>query len=114
VALVDLGPTLLDLVGVPPPPAFRGRSLLPRIEGKPLPPRPLFAELLPATAWPKHEVMMVDAGRKLTHRITDRRYDLHDLRADPQQQRNLAEDPAQQKLLEELKAKLLSFEEGKR
>jgi arylsulfatase A-like enzyme len=114
VALIDVGPTLLDLVGIPAPRAFRGRSLLPRIDGKPLPPRPLFAELLPATAWPKHEVMMVDGGRKLTHRITDRRWELHDLRADPKQQNNLAEDPAHKALLEELKAKLLGFEEGKR
>jgi arylsulfatase A-like enzyme len=114
VALVDLGPTLLDLVGVPAPPAFHGRSLLPRVDGKPLEPRPIFAELLPANAWPKHEVMMVDRGRKITHRITDRHYDLHDLRHDPQQQRNLADDPAHAKLLEELKAKLLAFEEGKR
>jgi choline-sulfatase len=113
VALVDLGPTLLDLVGLPVPPAFRGRSLLPRLMGKPLPPRPVFAELLPATAWPHHEVMMVDRGRKLTHRITDRRFDLHDLRRDPRQQRNLADDPGHAQMLEELKTRLLEFEEGK-
>jgi arylsulfatase A-like enzyme len=114
VALVDVGPTLLDLVGVPAPRVFRGRSLLPRIDGKPLPPRPLFAELLPATAWPHHEVMMVDRGRKITHRISDRRWDLFDLKADPQQQHNLADDPGHAKMLAELRAKLLAFEEGKR
>jgi arylsulfatase A-like enzyme len=114
VALVDVGPTLLDLVGIAPPKVFRGRSLLSRIEGKPLPPRPLFAELLPATAWPHHEVMMVDRGRKITHRISDRRWDLFDLKADPQQQKNLADDPAHAKVLAELRAKLLAFEEGKR
>jgi arylsulfatase A-like enzyme len=114
VALVDIGPTLLDLAGLPVPAAFRGRSLLPRLVGKPLPPRPVFAELLPATAWPHHEVMMVDGGRKLTHRITDRRYDLHDLRTDPKQLHNLADDPNHAKLLEQLKAQLLRFEEGHR
>jgi arylsulfatase A-like enzyme len=114
VALVDVGPTLLDLVGLRAPAAFRGRSLLPRLQGKELPPRPVFAELLPATAWPHHEVMMVDRGRKLTHRITDRRYDLHDLRTDPKQQHNLSEDPSHRKILEQLKAELLRFEEGKR
>jgi len=114
VALVDVGPTLLDLVGIPPPKVFRGRSLLPRIDGKPLPPRPLFAELLPATAWPKHEVMMVDGNHKVTHRITERRWDLHDLKSDPQQQRNLADEPGVKSLLEQLRAKLLAFEEGKR
>jgi arylsulfatase A-like enzyme len=114
VALVDVGPTLLDVCGLPIPPTFHGRSLLPRLEGKPLPPRPVFAEMLPATAWPRHEVMMVDRGRKLTHRITDRRYDLYDLRADPQQQHNLADDPRQRATLEEMKARLRRFEEGRR
>ncbi len=40
--------------------------------------------------------------------------DLFDLKADPHQQRNLAEDPGHAKALEELRAKLLAFEEGKR
>jgi choline-sulfatase len=114
VALVDVGPTLLDLVGLQAPRAFRGRSLLPRIDGKPLPARPLFAELLPATAWPHHEVTMVDRGRKITHRISDRRWDLFDLRTDPHQQRNLADDPRHHAMLQELRAKLLAFEEGRR
>lgn len=114
VALVDVGPTVLDLCGLAIPPVFHGRSLLPLIEGKALPPHPVFAELLPATAWPKHEVMMVDRGRKIVHRVTDRRFDLYDLTDDPKQQRNLADDPGHHALLEELRARLLAFEEGKR
>jgi arylsulfatase A-like enzyme len=114
VALVDVGATLLDLVGLPVPGAFRGRSLVPRLRGKPLPVRPVFAELLPATAWPHHEVMMVERGRKLTHRISDRRWDLHDLRTDPKQLRNLADDPRHHRLFEQLKSQVLRFEEGKR
>jgi hypothetical protein len=111
VALVDLGPTLVDLVGATPPPSFRGRSLLPAIHGRRLPARPIFAELLPATAWPRHEVMMVRGGKKLTHKITDRRFELHDLQTDPGQRKNLANDPAQRGLLDELRAILLAFEE---
>lgn len=111
VALLDMGPTLVDLVGATPPASFRGRSLLPAIEGKLLAPRPIFAELLPATAWPRHEVMVVSGGKKLTHKITDRRFELHDLAADPKQRKNLAEDPAYQKVLEELRGLLLTFEE---
>jgi choline-sulfatase len=114
VAVVDVGATLLDLVGVTPPASFRGRSLMPAVDGQPLPPRPLFGELLPASSWPKHEVMIVDQGKKLTHKITDRRWELHDLASDPKQQKDLSADPRQQKLLEALKAKLLGFEEGKR
>jgi arylsulfatase A-like enzyme len=113
-AVVDVSATLLDLVGLTPPAVFRGRSLLAAIDGKPLPPRPLFAELLPATAWPKHEVMMVDRGKKLTHKITERRWELHDLEADPRQQRDLSRDPRYKALLDELQPKLLGFEEGRR
>jgi arylsulfatase A-like enzyme len=114
VGLVDVAPTLLDLVGLPAPATFRGRSLLPRVRGKPLPPRPVFAELLPASAWPRHETMIVDRGRKLTHRISDRRWDLHDLHNDPKQHRNLIDDPRHRRMAEELKGRLLRFEEGKR
>jgi arylsulfatase A-like enzyme len=113
-AVVDVSATLLDLVGVTPPASFRGRSLLAAVDGKPLPPRPLFAELLPATAWPKHEVMIVDRGKKLTHKITERRWELHDLTSDPKQQRDLSRDPRYKAVLEELQAKLLGFEEGRR
>ena len=114
VAVVDVGATLLDLVGITPPASFRGRSLMPAVDGQPLPPRPLFGELLPASSWPKHEVMIVDQGKKLTHKITERRWELHDLASDPRQQKDLSADPRHQKLLEALKAKLLAFEEGKR
>ena len=79
-SLVDVGPTLLDLVGAPIPPASRGKSLLPRIRGDERPARPIFSELLPATAWPHHAAMMVDGKYKVIHRISDRRWEMYDLR----------------------------------
>jgi arylsulfatase A-like enzyme len=111
VALMDVGATLVDLVGLEPPASFRGRSLLPAIEGKPLPPRPIYAELLPATAWPKHETMMVDGNFKINHKITDRRWEMFDLAKDPGQKTDLSRDPAHQARFEELRKQLLSFEE---
>jgi arylsulfatase A-like enzyme len=114
VGLIDLGPTLLDLVGAPPLPSFHGRSLLPAVEGKPLPHRPIFAELLPSTATPSHEVTVIEGGKKLTHKISERRWELFDLASDPRQQRNLADQPEQRILLDELRAKLLGFEERRR
>jgi choline-sulfatase len=94
VGLIDVGPTLLDLIGVTPPSNLHGRSLLPVIEGGALPPRPIFAELLPSTATPDHEVVMVDRGRKLVHKVSERRFELFDLGSDPKQMKNLADDPA--------------------
>jgi arylsulfatase A-like enzyme len=118
VALVDVAPTLIDLVGAPIPANMRGRSLLPVIlKGKAAPaatPRPLFSEMLPATAWPHHATMMVDDGHKLIHRVSDRRWELYDLRADPGEKKNLADVPADAKLLEAMRAKLLAFEERPR
>jgi choline-sulfatase len=111
VGLIDVGPTLLDLIGVTPPAYLHGRSLLPIIDGGTLPPRPIFAELLPSTATPDNQVVMVDRGQKLVHKVSERRFELFDLASDPKQMKNLANDPGQKAVLDELKAKLLAFEE---
>ncbi|MBN1424884.1 sulfatase [Candidatus Fermentibacteria bacterium] len=42
VQLVDIMPTVLDLVGVPIPEGVQGRSLTPLLKGMPLPPQPVF------------------------------------------------------------------------
>jgi arylsulfatase A-like enzyme len=44
VSLVDLAPTLLDAFGIPAPPSFSGRSLLPLVRGGGLPARPALSE----------------------------------------------------------------------
>ena len=111
VGLIDVGPTLLDLMGITPPSHLHGRSLLQAIDGGTLPARPIFAELLPSTATPDHQVVMVDHGHKLVHKVSERRFELFELGADPGQMKNLADDPAQKGLLDELKARLLAFEE---
>jgi arylsulfatase A-like enzyme len=118
VMLVDVGPTLIDLAGAPIPANMRGRSLLPRIEkGKAAPAQParaIFAELLPATAWPHHATMMLDDGHKLIHRISDRGWELYDMKSDPGEKKNLADAPGSADLLARLKEKLLAFEERAR
>jgi arylsulfatase A-like enzyme len=118
VALVDVAPTLIDLVGAPIPSNMRGQSLLPVIlHGKaargPVA-RPVFAEMLPATAWPHHATMMMDDGKKLIHRISERRWELYDLASDPGEKKNLADAPASAALMQSLRGKLVAFEERPR
>jgi arylsulfatase A-like enzyme len=115
-ALVDVAPTLLDLVGAPVPATMRGRSLLPYLDGKPPAGagHDIFAELLPATAWPHHATMMVEGGHKIIHRVSDRRWELYDLRRDAGEKTNLADAPAAAAIYAELRAKLLAFEERPR
>ena len=85
--------------------------ILPIVDGGSLPPRPIFAELLPSTSTPDHQVVMVDGANKLVHKVSARRFELFDLTTDPKQAKNLAGNPAYQKTLAEMKAKLLAFEE---
>ncbi len=118
VALVDVAPTLIDLFGAPIPANMRGQSLLPVIvNGKTArgpAVRPVFAEMLPATAWPHHATMILDGGKKLIHRVSERRWELYDLASDPGEKKNLADAPAAAALMESLRGKLVAFEERAR
>jgi arylsulfatase A-like enzyme len=93
VMLLDLAPTLLDLVGAASPKGFVGRSLVPLLEGKPLPPRPVHAELLPAPEWNHDAKMLVDGDgkTKVIYRISDNLFEVYDLGGDGDEQKNLVE-----------------------
>ncbi|MCS6915189.1 MAG: sulfatase-like hydrolase/transferase [Myxococcales bacterium] len=90
VMLLDLAPTVLALAGIPAPPSFRGRSLVPALAGQPLPPGPAYAEMLPHAGWQKNERALVVGNWKLYARFTDNLMELYDLAADPTEQHNLA------------------------
>ena len=107
VMLVDLGPTLLDLVKGTRPPNFHGRSLLPAILGEPLPAQPVYAELLPTPSWNHLWRVIIEGDLKLIHKISENTIELYDLRKDPTEQTNLApDDPRTAKLQNTLRTYL--------
>ncbi len=95
VQLIDLAPTVVDLVGATPAPQWLGRSLAPATRGETLPPVPAFAELLAYPGW-QHELKTAisgDGAYKLIHVISQRRFELYDLAADPGEKRDLWGNP---------------------
>lgn len=89
--LIDLAPTVLEMMGVTPGPSFEGRSLLGAILGDPLPDAPVYAELLPCPSWNHSWRALIRDGRKLIDKITENSIELYDLRVDPKEQHNLAQ-----------------------
>ncbi len=106
VMLLDMPPTLVDTLGLDVPEEFVGRSLLPRMLGEDIAQAPAYGELLPAPSWQRAARMMVtgDGSRKLVHSITDGRFELYDLEADPDEQNDLARERPDE--LEALQAEL--------
>lgn len=112
VELIDLGPTLVDLVKGKRPPSFRGRSLLPALLGEKLPPEPVYAEMLPAPSWNHFWRAIIDDGLALIHKISENTTELYDLKNDPEEAHDLAgKDGRTVKMQNELKA-LLGRERG--
>ena len=90
VMLIDLGPTVLDLVQAKIPASFQGRSLAPAIFGQPLAAEPVYAELLPATSWQHSWRVLVEGKYKLVDKISENSIELYDVAVDPREQHNLA------------------------
>jgi arylsulfatase A-like enzyme len=112
---VDFAPTFLEAAGVAVPAAMQGRSLLPLLRGE-----------VPA-AWrnaiyyryyhdPGHHDTRAHYGvRTASHKLiyywTKRQWELFDLRADPQELRNLYGQPGQDAVTAELQATLARLRE---
>lgn len=104
---VDLAPTLTELCGLPPNPGFQGRSLRPVLED------PEAAVNEAAFSWyPKSGylgvAMRTDAWRYVewTKSGAPTERELYDVKADPQNDRNLSADPARAALVESLSQRL--------
>jgi arylsulfatase A-like enzyme len=104
--LIDLGPTVLDMLGLAIPDKMVGRSLLPRVFGEPLDARPSYAQLMPAPSWNHEWTAMVtaDGAHKLIYRMSDRSFELYNLKTDPDEKRDLysSRKDVAEKLREEL------------
>ncbi|MBZ0237656.1 MAG: sulfatase-like hydrolase/transferase, partial [Deltaproteobacteria bacterium] len=111
VQLIDLAPTVAELVGAAPSPSWVGRSLAPAIRGEALAPVPAFAELLAYPGW-EHELKTVIAGdgsKKLIHVISQQRFELYDLVADPKEKQNLYGQASAKAAQDELSALMAHF-----
>ena len=89
VSMIDLLPTLLELLHVPAPPGLRGHSLLPLLlePGRAHEPRPLLSEGYP---FGRNQQSVSLDGFKLIRSLRSGRVELYDLEADPDERNDLA------------------------
>ncbi len=79
---VDLGPTILDLFGVPSDPAFEGTSIVGEVYGKPTEPRDVVVDL-PATSDNAKRRALIRGPKKLICFDDDNYCKLYDVDSDP-------------------------------
>lgn len=109
VRVLDVAPTVFDLLAIPKPPGFVGTSLLPLMRGEESTPRVAFSE---STLYGSDKLSW---RTERWHYVLDRNpaaeppEELYDWRADPGTQRNLIE--AQPRVALELRNALLSFKQ---
>jgi arylsulfatase A-like enzyme len=91
VSLIDLVPTVLDLLGLKVPEALCGESLESALrKGKEPDPRPVYIETLPDRTWDFFGVGLVQGDDKLVLRPNKEITQLFNLAEDPDEQKNLA------------------------
>ena len=91
VALLDIAPTMLELMGIPAPQTFQGRSLLPAVHGeRSSTKRRIGSLLMRYPSWPKGWRAMISGDYKVLHRVTENRLEIYDLAVDPGEKTNLA------------------------
>jgi hypothetical protein len=88
VSLIDLGPTILDLFGLPTPGAFLGQSLVPLLRGEDvILDRPLVAD---TGRWQR--ALIFPDGKKVIRDGRRGTFELYDLKSDPGELHNLFDD----------------------
>jgi choline-sulfatase len=89
VRVVDLAPTLLDLIGAPPLPGAEGRSLMPLVNGKAMAPAPAYAETYLPLFYMNWSPLRALEDERWKY-IEAPKPELYDLASDPKEADNLA------------------------
>ncbi len=89
VSVVDIVPTLLDIIGQPVPEDLSGESLVPLIDGRKIDPRPIYAEVERPT-----KRCLVEFPWKYIHNFANDRGELYNLRQDPEEKSDLSKQEA--------------------
>jgi arylsulfatase A-like enzyme len=105
VSLIDVLPTISELLALPNPESVSGVSLLPLIHGAEVESRPIYGVTYRPEAYADKEAVVARAF-KYIHSLTDDREweELYDLRNDPGEIENLA--PSESEVLDELRSML--------
>jgi choline-sulfatase len=86
---IDLVPTIVELLGQSPAASLRGKSFMPELlGGDPAPPRDVLCDL-PRDDWNDRRRSLLHDGFKIIAFGDDERFELYDLRADPDEQADL-------------------------
>jgi arylsulfatase A-like enzyme len=103
VSLIDVAPTILDVLGVAAPAGFDGQSLMPLADGEATSTdRVVFAELIPDVKVPRRIVTLIERDWQLIVDFQLGVRELFDLRKDPAGLRNaLIDAPAEAQRLEQ-------------
>ena len=95
--MVDVLPTLLELLDVAPPAGLQGRSLVPLMDGEELPPLPLYAEASLHAVKIVRMKSVTDHGWKLIRNwLPEMKDELYFLDEDPGETRDLIEEEPEQ------------------
>ncbi len=90
VALVDLLPTVVDLLGIDTAPGLRGRSLVPLLRGERLPSRPVIAETYRPEAYSDKRAVIADGVKYIFTDHDQEWHEVYDLTSDPSERTDLA------------------------
>ncbi len=104
VSVIDIAPTLLDLLDLPIPDEYEGEALTDVLLGRAAPAeRPIFGELLPYTAFEEHHRAVVYGDYKLIVDFTHGIEELYNVAEDPLEQNDLSgEKPEKHAKLREM------------